>query len=103
MFARMRTDPHAQLRDRVFETVLHGPGESDPSIRNAAATNEGVPADLSPLVRKIYEHAYKVTDEDVARAKDVYGDDRMFEIIVSAALGASRARLTAALAALDEA
>jgi hypothetical protein len=99
----MRNDPHAQLRDDVFETVFQGPGESDPSLRAAAATNEGLPADLGALVSKIHDHAYKVTDQDVAAAQRSYGDDRMFEIIVSAALGASRARLAAALAALDEA
>lgn len=99
----MRTDPHAQLRDDVFEAVFQGPGESDQSLRAAAAMNEGLPADLAALVSKIHDHAYKVTDQDVAAAQRSYGDDRMFEIIVSAALGASRARLAAALAALDEA
>jgi alkylhydroperoxidase family enzyme len=60
-----------------------------------------VPGDLAALVSKIHEHAYTITDEDVAAAQRAYGDDRMFELIVSAALGASRARLNAALAALD--
>jgi hypothetical protein len=103
MFAPMTPDRHAQLRDAVFRAVYEGPGESDVSIRAAAATNQGVPADLAALVSKIHEHAYRVTDEDVAAAQRAYGDDRMFEIIVSAALGASRARLAAALAALEEA
>jgi hypothetical protein len=44
-----------------------------------------------------------VTDDDVARLQPTYGDDRLFEIIVSAALGASRRRLLAGLEALDEA
>jgi hypothetical protein len=99
----MRTDPHAQLRDAVFEAVFHSPGESDPSVRDAAAKNEGPPPDLAVLVSKIHDHAFKVTDEDVAAAQRVYGDDGMFEVIVSAALGASRARLAAALAALEKA
>ena len=30
-------------------TVLDGPGESDPSIRNAAAAGVGVPGDLQAL------------------------------------------------------
>ncbi len=103
MFARMTSDPHARLRDEVLDAVLHGPGETDPSVRAAAAMNEGVPADLASLVNTIHEHAYKVTDEDVAAPQSVRGDDQLFEIIVSAALGASRARLAAALAALEEA
>jgi len=97
------TDPHASLRDRVIESVLQSPGESDPAIRRAAAEGTGVPSDLQPLVDKIHRHAYKVTDEDIARAQTKYGDDQMFEIVVSAALGASRERLLAGLKALEEA
>jgi alkylhydroperoxidase family enzyme len=96
-------DPHAALRDEVLASVLRGSGESDPSIRAAAADGAGVPADLRALVEKIHTHAYGVTDDDVARLQPTYGDDQLFEIIVSAALGASRQRLLAGLAALDDA
>jgi alkylhydroperoxidase family enzyme len=96
-------DPHASLRDRVLESVLQGAGDSDPAIRQAAADGSGVPADLQALVDKIHRHAYKVTDDDIARAQAKYGDDQMFEIVVSAALGASRNRLLAGLKALNEA
>lgn len=99
----MLTDPHAGLRDRVLHGVLEGAGESDPATRRAAAEGSGVPADLQALVDKIHRHAYKVTDDDIARLQAKYGDDRMFEIVVSAALGASRNRLFAGLAALDDA
>jgi hypothetical protein len=97
------TDPHASLRDRVLDSVINGPGVSDAGLRRAAAEGTGVPADLQPLVDKIHRHAYKVTDEDMARAQAKYGDDQMFEIVVSAALGASRKRLLAGLKALEEA
>ena len=97
------TDPHAALRDRVLEIVLDGPGEADPALRKAAADDAGLPADLQPLVDKIHRHAYKVTDDDIARAQAKYGDDRMFEIVVSAAVGASRKRLIAGLDALSKA
>ena len=83
--------------------VLQSPGESDPAIRRAAAEGAGVPSDLKTLVDKIHRHAYKVTDEDMARPQAKYGDDQMFEIVVSAALGASRQRLAAGLKALEEA
>ena len=96
-------DPHAVLRDKVLATVLDGPGEADSTLRNAAADDKGLPADLKPLVDKIHRHAYKVTDEDMARAQAQFGDDRMFEIVVSAALGASRMRLMAGLDALSKA
>ncbi len=99
----MTTDRFAALRDRVFELVLAGDGESERAIRRAAADGEGLPADLAPLVQKIHDHAYKVTDEDIARLQPNYSDDQLFEIVVSAALGASRKRLLAGLKALDEA
>lgn len=99
----MINDPHAKLRDEVLETVLNGPGESDSAIRNAAAEGSGVPADLQTLIDKIHRHAYEVTDEDIALVQAKYGDDRAFEIVLSAALGASRRRLLAGLKALGAA
>ena len=60
-------DPHAKLFDELFRQVLDGPGESAPELRRAAARNQDVPADLQALVEKVHKHAYKVTDEDVAR------------------------------------
>jgi hypothetical protein len=96
-------DPHATIRDDVFRQVFDGPGKSEPSIRQAAAENVAVPPDLQPLVDKIHADAYRVTDDDVARLRAQYDDDQLFEIIVSAALGASRERLLLALTALEEA
>lgn len=96
-------DPHADLRDEVLQRVLDGVGDSAPALRHAAADNGVVPPDLKPLIQKIHAHAYKVTDEDVARLQPTYGDDRLFEVIVSAAVGASRHRLMAGLKALEEA
>ena len=72
-------------------------------LRRAAAENVNVPSELQPLVAKIHAHAYKVTDDDITRLKGAYDDDRLFEIVVSAALGASRRRLDAGLRALEEA
>lgn len=96
-------DPHARLRDDLFHQVLDGPGESEPAVRRSAAEDTGVSADLQPLVEKIHRHAFKVTDSDVARLQATHGDDKLFEIIVSAALGASRKRLVAGLTALENA
>lgn len=100
---RMKPDPHAVLRDAALDSVLRGEGRSDPATRLAAAMNVGLPADLRPLVEKIHQAAYKVTDADVASAQAVYGDDALFEIIVSASLGASEQRLRAGLQALEHA
>ena len=99
----MMTDPHAKLRDLVLQNVLDGTGETNPTLRKSVAEATFVPGDLQALVDKIHRHAYKVTDEDIARPQAKYGDDQMFEIVVSAALGASRQRLMAGLEALEEA
>ena len=96
-------DPHAVLRDTALDRVLRGPGENDPALRSAAADGAGLPDELQALVTKIQEHAYKVTDADIAALQARYGDDRIFEIVVSAALGASRKRLLAGLQALEDA
>ena len=97
------SDPHAALRDRVLDSVLRGPGYAETGLRQAVAQGSDVPNDLRTLIDKIHRHAYKVTDEDIASAQARYGDDRMFEIIVSAALGAANERLRAGLKALSEA
>jgi len=55
------------------------------------------------LVDKIHRHAYKVTDDDLARLRPAYSDDELFEVVVSAALGAARQRLFAGLSALENA
>ena len=99
----MTTDPHAALRDQVLRSVLEGPAETDPAVRRAAADGAGVSEDLRTLVEKIHRHAYKVTDEDLAALQSKYGDDRLFEIVVSASVGASKQRLDAGLRALEEA
>ena len=97
-------DPHRQLLEDVWLRVLLGPGESPQPLRAAAATGEGkLPDDLVPLVEKIRSHAYQVTDVDVARVQASYGDDQLFEVIVSAALGAARRRLDVGLRALEQA
>jgi len=42
-------------------------------------------------------------DEEIAALQARYSDDQLFELIVSAAVGASRKRLMAGLKALEEA
>jgi hypothetical protein len=99
----MISDPNAALRDRVFQRVLHGEAASSPALRKAAFEGAGLSPDLKPLIDKVHAHAYKVSDEDVAKVQGAYGDDALFEIIVSAALGASNRRLQAGLQALADA
>jgi hypothetical protein len=98
----LESDPHATLRDRVLNRVLLGAAEADSGLRQAAASGKGLPAELQPLVEKIHRHAYKVTDQDIAAAQAKYGDDTIFEVVVSAALGAANQRLQAGLRALGD-
>jgi len=99
----MTPDPHAALRDRVLHVVLDGPAETDSALRRTVADGQSAPAELQPLVDKIHANAYKVTDDDIARLQPKYSEDQLFEIVVSAALGASRRRLEAGLEALRDA
>ena len=99
----MTLDPHATLRNNVIKRVLDGAGIAAPSQRHIAFEGKGSPPGLQALIDKVEANAYKVTDDEMSRAQQYYGDDRMFEIVVSAALGASRKRLMAGLEALSKA
>ncbi|MBI3856216.1 MAG: hypothetical protein HY293_11055 [Planctomycetes bacterium] len=93
---------HQAARKAVEDSVLRGPGHADPALRQAAASRCELPPELRPLVEKIRLHAYKVTDADLDSLRAKYSDDQLFEIVLSAALGAARERLDAGLAALND-
>lgn len=99
----MSQERHAALRNELTRQVMEGPGHTAPALRAAAAKAEGLPEELRELVRKIHQQAYKITDEDLTRLKTRYSDDELFEVIVSAAMGASLERLFAGLRALEKA
>ena len=98
----MSPDAYTTAYRTLTEAVFDGPGESSPEWRRAAATNEGLPEDLRALVDTIHRHAYKVTDEDLLALKAKHSEDVLFEVIVSAAVGAAEQRLLAGLRALEE-
>jgi len=106
------------LFQRLERAVLDGRGETPPALRQAVAartaelggrpkdaaspaSGEPIPADLRGFVDTIGRHAYRVTDEDVeALLRAGYSEDVIFEVSISAALGAGQARLERGLAAL---
>jgi len=99
----------AELARRLRESVLTRPGDAETTLRRAveaqaAARNEQadeIPAELKAYVEKVARHAYKVTDSDVEALKQAgYSEDAIFEITISAAVGAATARLERGLAAL---
>lgn len=98
---------------RVIDAVLNTPGDTDPSVRHAvearAAELGGRPTDesseipppMTAYVDKVALQAYETTDADIDALREAgYSEDAMFEITLSAAVGAGIARMERGLAAL---
>ena len=106
------SDRYATWPRRLTETVLGTPGHTSIELRRAVRaraarlsegpwTGDGVPQSLATYVDKIARRAYAITDADLeALHRTGNSDDVLFEITVSAALGAALARLERGLAAL---
>jgi hypothetical protein len=88
----------AALRAAVFES----PGRLAPDLRRAIGSGHDVPEPLRAYVDKVHRHAYKVTDDEVEALKQTYSQDQLFEITISAAVGAGLSRLERGLAALGK-
>ena len=110
----MASDFHAAYTQRLIEAVLTTNGNTDPSVRQAVEAlsaqiggrstlqSDTIPPELIGYVKKIALHAYKTTDEDIeALRKAGYSEDAIFEITLSAALGAGIVRLERGLTALN--
>jgi hypothetical protein len=94
-------DRFEHLRRKLEETVLGAPGETEPAFRRKVARGVGVPPALAGFVDKIRRYAYRVTDEEVAELKaSGHGEDALFEVMASAAVGAAQERLEAGMRAL---
>jgi hypothetical protein len=90
------------LAQATAQAVLRGPGTTTADLRQAVARGEA-PEALRGLVEKIRQHAYRVTDDDLAALRDLYTEDQLFEVVVAASLGAADLRFCAAMRALEEA
>ena len=104
---------HAANIQCLIDAVLTSPGDTDSALRRAvekqaaelggrsAAQTDQVPPELATYVKKVALHAYKTTEEDIEALRQAgYSEDAIFEITLSAALGAAMARLERGLAAL---
>ncbi len=104
---------HAAHVQRMVDAVLSRPGETDPALRRAieawAAKLGGrpsaevveIPAELTGYVTKVALHAYKTRDEDIETLRKAgYSEDAVFELTLSATIGAGQARLERGLATL---
>jgi alkylhydroperoxidase family enzyme len=98
--------------DAIETAVLTAPGHTERALREAVlagaaaacglAEPADLPADLAPLLDKIWRNAYKVVDRDIETLRAAgYADDALFEVIVSAAAGAGLARLRRGLELMD--
>ena len=100
---------------QLLKVVLTNPAATKTIIREAienfsAAQSDRIqvpigeiPLTLQSYLEKVVRHAYKVTDDDVQNLLETgYSEEAVFEITVSAALGAGMGRLERGLAALQE-
>jgi alkylhydroperoxidase family enzyme len=104
---------YATYTEHLIDAVLHSPGETAPALRRAVQEQSirlsccssqpvsQVPPELVTYIEKVTLHAYKITDEDIEVLRMAgYSEDAIFEITLSAALGAGMARLECGLVAL---
>ena len=91
-------------RRALLARILEGDGRVSLPQRRAAFDNSGLSLPLSTLIDKVAKHAYKVTDENVAEARESgLSEDQIFEIVVCAAVGQATRQYDAAVAALEAA
>jgi hypothetical protein len=94
----------AQLHGDLVARVLDSKGKAAPELRRAAFDNAGLSEPIRTLVEKVANHAYRVTDEDVAAVRAAgLSEDQIFEIVICAAVGQADRQYTSALAALASA
>ncbi|HEX7734603.1 MAG TPA: hypothetical protein VF458_07065 [Ktedonobacteraceae bacterium] len=104
---------YAEYIRALSEGVLNGQGETSSELRNvvelAAARLSGsvapeagaLPLTLENYIRKVALCACRITDADAENLHAAgYNDEAIFELTVSAALGAGMARIKLGLAAL---
>ena len=90
------------LRNALREAVLSAPGALDRAGREAIMNGQPLEGALGAYVATVREHAWRVTDEQVAAlSASGVSDDDIFEATVAAAIGASLLRFERAQAALE--
>lgn len=98
----------------LIERVLNSPGETNSDLRRAveaqaaklsgriSTQRELLPQELERYITKVALYAYKITDQDIEALNTAgYSEDAIFELTLSAALGAGMARLEQGLKALQ--
>ena len=94
-------DPYAMKMTRLRHAVTSSPASLPAVVRETITAGRNISGPLGSYVRKVAEHAYEITDEDIAALHAAhYSDDEIFEATVSAALGAGLFRLDCVLRAM---
>jgi hypothetical protein len=99
------TDRHREAFEALQAAILDADhAVTSAEVRRAAADRGDVPGPFAAYVATIHDHAYQVNDRTVSDLRAAgAGQDEVFEVTVSAAFGAARARLEAGLAAVRSA
>ena len=100
------TEHHREAFEALQTAILDGDGAAVTSaeVRRGAADRVDVPERFAAYVDTIHDHAYQVSDRTVSDLRAAgASQDEVFEVTVSAAFGAARARLEAGLAAMHDA
>jgi alkylhydroperoxidase family enzyme len=97
----------SQVR-KAIDAILTQPGATETSLRRAVlersrSNKVQVPELLLELVDKVAERPWTVTDEDFNQLRTAgYSEEHIFEVTMTAALGAGLQRFDAGLRALEE-
>lgn len=87
----------SDLRAAVFE----GPGRVDASLRESAATGEGLSEPWQSYTLKVRDEPSSVISSDIENLKAAgHTEDEIFEMTIAAAVGASLHTLDAGLRAM---
>src|SRR5262245_54240138 len=94
-------DRFKDLFAKFEKTIMEAPGETRPSDRGLARAGRSKRRELEAYFQKLRETPYRVTDEDVANLLEKgSSEDAVFELTLSAALGAASERLSVGLEAI---
>lgn len=100
----MLIDEKRAAHRAVVARILEGQGRTSRAQRRAAFDDAVAGEPLRTLIGKVAGEPARITDADVARVKESgLGEDEVFELVVSAAVGQATRQYESALAALAEA
>ena len=100
-----------QIVEALNKRTLDGAGQTDAALRRKVAEyavapkagNQTIPRNILTYIFKVATQSHKVTDMDFVQLKNAgYSEDDLYELTISAALGAGMARLNRGLELLKD-